>query len=529
MIKTIIADNEKWVCQLVSDLVDWNALGFSVIGLAYDGAQLLEMIEIYSPDLIITDLRMPGLTGLEVVDEIKKRNLPTGVIIISGYSDFEYAKKAIDLGVFSYLLKPLEQEDLEKTLLNYKNSKSANQENSSEIASLQDKLYSSMASHFDLYIRGLIKGESVPMPIEAINATFNHTFSDGKFRLIAVSVTPLSTGTEYIDKIFGYIHEAFYSAFRPACFDIFSFDKAPHLFFGINYPATSEKLMCSLIEDLLFECINSIPYVSSHSVTIGVGSCCSSLDELSTSYNHAINAIHARLVLGMRKTIYGELLPQPAAFFSKELSNKIFAYLSSHIFDKSPEDFTLELMQPYLNSPSPYAPVVGFQTIYDAAMNSVIKPVLDKYHTLHTYQEDMIRMELLATTNELCALLASILFTLKKHNSFMNEKQNIIDVIKTYISDNLDKELSLSDLAEITHFNPNYLCELFKKETGENLVKYITFKRIETAKILLGDVTLKCSEIALKVGYNDVNYFNRVFKNQLGLTPKQYRKMFIER
>lgn len=120
MIKTIIADDEAWVCQLITGLIDWEAHGFKVIGNAFDGLSLNQMIKELKPDLVISDIKMPGMDGLSVIKKAKEAALPTKFVIISGYNDFEYAKTAIHTGVLGYLLKPVEPAELIELLSSIK-------------------------------------------------------------------------------------------------------------------------------------------------------------------------------------------------------------------------------------------------------------------------------------------------------------------------------------------------------------------------------------------------------------------------
>lgn len=117
MIKTIIVDDEVWVCKLICNIVDWGSYGYEVVRQVYSGTEALEVIAAEKPDLVFTDIRMPGIDGLSLIREAGKINPGTKFVIISGYSDFEYAKTAIDLNVLGYLLKPVEPEDLSSLLM----------------------------------------------------------------------------------------------------------------------------------------------------------------------------------------------------------------------------------------------------------------------------------------------------------------------------------------------------------------------------------------------------------------------------
>ena len=114
--RVIIADDEQKVCQLIYDLVPWENYGMTVVGMAYNGLDTLDLIKKQAPDLVITDIKMPGCDGLELIHRAKKQQEKIDFIIISGYRFFEYAQNAIKYGVSDYLLKPIKQEELVQPL-----------------------------------------------------------------------------------------------------------------------------------------------------------------------------------------------------------------------------------------------------------------------------------------------------------------------------------------------------------------------------------------------------------------------------
>ena len=116
MLKVIIADDEKLICRLVQALADWELLGMEVVGTAENGLEALTLIEALEPDILITDIRMPGCNGLELIRQAKERRPELEIVIISGYAHFEYAQSAIKYGVGNYLLKPIKKEGLMEAL-----------------------------------------------------------------------------------------------------------------------------------------------------------------------------------------------------------------------------------------------------------------------------------------------------------------------------------------------------------------------------------------------------------------------------
>lgn len=120
MLKIIIADDEDKICQLIYKLVDWKSIQMEVVGIAHNGIEAFDLVKIHNPDIAITDIRMPGLDGLEFIEKAKEVNPNLEFIIISGYQQFEYAQKAIKYGVSDYLLKPIKKDELVGTLTTMK-------------------------------------------------------------------------------------------------------------------------------------------------------------------------------------------------------------------------------------------------------------------------------------------------------------------------------------------------------------------------------------------------------------------------
>ncbi len=119
--KVVVADDERRVCALIVALIDWDGLGLQNVGTAYDGLEAFEVIKREKPDLVITDIRMPGLDGLELISKAKALYPDLQFIIISGHKQFDYAQSAIKYGVGEYLLKPIKKQELNQTLQRMKN------------------------------------------------------------------------------------------------------------------------------------------------------------------------------------------------------------------------------------------------------------------------------------------------------------------------------------------------------------------------------------------------------------------------
>lgn len=530
MIKTIIADNEVWVCKLIMDLVDWEDLGFSVIGAAHDGLELISMIENEAPDLIITDIQMPGKSGIEVIQYIKEKELPVSTIILSGFNDFEYAKSAIDLGVFSYLLKPLEKDTLTSVLLNFKNAKFSSDNKTQEFSFLQQQLFESQKQYFNMYIKSILKGENSIMTLEEINSHFSRSFKNDIFKVILIAIDPHIPNDNATEKIASDISDFFSDLFSSTCHDMFFLEQQPFCCAIINYAREKDSLVDSLMHDLLFYCTHSIPYVSSNSITIGIGQAVTDIEQINASYDSALNAVHSRAVVGLKNIIRGDNLASTPIVLSNNLKTKIASFVNCYTSKESVAAIVDEVIHQYTPDMPPYAPYQFVKSSLETALSSISDTVFQAYNIQFNLKNDMLDLEKTKSVNDLRGYLTVRLTNIRtQYKSTTGEAADIIDIVKKYIAEHLSEEITLTSLASIVHFNSNYLCELFKKETGENFNKYLTVQRLEKAKQYLSDPTIRSNDVAKMVGYNDVKYFNRLFKQYIGLTPKQYRKVFLKK
>ena len=157
--KVIIVDDEKKICQLIQFLVDWEKMGLEVAGVAYNGIDALRLVEELEPAIIITDIKMPGCDGLELIQQVQQRKQDIHFIIISGYQDFEYARKAIRYGVRDYLSKPVQKDELEETLQRVAAERLENQEHEQNVNILRNKVQQQSTQIKQTFLKNLVSQE----------------------------------------------------------------------------------------------------------------------------------------------------------------------------------------------------------------------------------------------------------------------------------------------------------------------------------------------------------------------------------
>lgn len=532
MITTILADNEVWICKLIASMVNWEDLGFSIIATAHNGAELYSLVKENNPDLIITDIQMSGMTGLEVLEKLHSENIKPSSIIISGYDDFNYAKKAIDLNVFTYLLKPLDEATLTKALTDFRNSK--DKTDRPEITAIKQQFQAMSQHYFHVYLKNLLYGESNILSTEDINNRFNMNFHNGNYCFLLLALDSKLRDQLPEQKSFMYVTEAIMSALKSLVYEQEYLKLKNYWAIFINYNPDNEVLILETLNKLISITPTSSPslVLSSH-ITLGIGHICPDLSNVRISYISALNAIHARLTLGMDRIIsLDSNTGHISASLSLNTKNMIATYINSYSICITSDSLADMILENYKEGMSPNALFDLVHSALTLAVTSLPIEIHDSYESENNGEKIiglLDSLEYCSNITELNKKIISLLEELRSLNSTLKNENSAIFKLKKYISENLDKDISLNDLATLVNYNPNYLSDYFKKETGENVNKYIMRLRIEKAKSLLSDPRIKCKEVAVKVGYKDLNYFTRIFKNAIGITPKEYQKIFAEK
>lgn len=532
MIKTIIADDEKWICKLISNMVDWEQLGFSVISKAYDGETLLDQIEKLQPDLVITDIRMPGLNGIDVIRKCSERKFTTKFVIISGYGDFGYAKTAIDYGVLGYLLKPVEKNDLSDLLTTIKNGTFCSQADDERSDMLRIQLEQSKLRCLEYYFQNKLSTPNSFMPsIHELNSEFGSHFSEGNFRIFYVKLDPHKREPFEIDEeISCNTAELCYSTLQQACFELCTIREPFSVTIIANYSTDKERLIQGLVSDLLYACTCKIPNIAKYDMTIGIGSLVNDPVGLYESLSSAQNAARARIQYGANKLIdlSGHKFVIPVHIISDDTEKHIRDYVRDRDSISSRKLANEALLCCMSNDNiAPYLPYYIANSALERIL-SLAPPKVNAAWTDSNSDENIhLQIENCRTIEDMVVLLSSVFTSIGDMiSSSSHGGHNAIELVKTYIDDNYNKEIKLEDAAKHVYLSATYVSELFKKETGINFSKYLVSKRMEMAKTFLLDARCKINDVALMVGYNDTKHFSRLFKNYVGITPAQYKKMF---
>ncbi|WFA08097.1 response regulator [Tissierella sp. Yu-01] len=536
MIRVIIADDENRICRLIMKLIDWDELGMSIVGTANNGLEALELIEKESPDIVITDIRMPGYDGLQVIERAKAINKDLEFIIISGYSHFEYAKSAISYGVKDYLLKPINQEELLNTLLRVKGDiikkKGYINLESEYKFTLENDRYIIRKSFLDNLI--ISDGNNFShLTIEEINKRYYFHFEPCFFQIIALRLDQLVDEDIFdINNIMERTLEAIYSSLRDAICDIEVIIKKNNSYILMNYREEQKQMIKDNFSKVLADFDLKISQTKKVKLTIGFGKRVIKIKDIKTSYESAKLSIEDRIIKGIGELIhYGEVITDKSSLndmflnFSRKFV-KFVERLDREGIKRTLSEFKKEVHKIPIGGREYKTLILDIANIYDLTLKSnniKIDYENKEYKRLEDIVKESYSTEFLF--DELLAYINTSLILLDE--DMANKNLGQITQAKEYIEANYMNSITLEDVGAYIGFNPSYFSSLFKKETGFSFVEYLSKIRMEKAKELLVESDLRIQDICLMVGYNDVKYFSKLFIKYTGLKPKEYRKIFM--
>ncbi|MGD1817519.1 MAG: response regulator transcription factor [Pleomorphochaeta sp.] len=510
--KVLVMDDEEKVCSLVCALILWDELGLELVGTAGDGLEGLNLIQETNPDILITDIRMPSLDGLELIERAKKINPNLQVIIISGYRQFDYAKKAIKFGVSDYLLKPIKQNELltalEKMIANYNEKKDyknylsnkddlrsyyllnyfenkADKEKVSELFNFSNFINLSLISvDGEFYQYDLKAKEAIKTKLKTFFFTYLNDVSD--WELV------------FSDKYHGYI-----------------------LF--ITFDENQYDIIIKNIKKAFKEAvINFSSLFSNIELTLSQGSHISDFDKVFKEIERIINLSYTRINNNCDN--YIDEFQIPLTFDSDEIDSFILKINSLYANEKlNMDEFNLLINNLYMIDENMFFLTIEaiVNRLFVIFKNQVNKEDVEKLSFDRIYYLNS-KNKIISFFKEKLLLIYNLL--LEKRN---NDSAKPIKDAQNYIEKHYwDNQLSLDTLSELVHLSPTYFSSLFKKETNKGFAEYLREVRINKATQILINTSLPIKEVSKQVGYQDSRHFTKCFKNQLGIKPQDYRKLY---
>ncbi|SFE08352.1 two-component system, response regulator YesN [Paenibacillus catalpae] len=491
MLTAVIFDDEYIVTQGLQVMVDWSRYGIELIGTASDGISALQMVRELQPDIVMTDIRMPGLTGLQLIEEIAKEKPETACIVFSGFNEFEYIRTALKLGVIDYLDKPITLEKIDEAMRRTIARIGRQQEHvqmKTQLAANKEALLEKAT--LDLLLLG---EEAVP--------AWRTAFGEGDAKQAAAVTVLAATGKgEWLDE-----HPSYRSI--PFYYEKMWIMVVIHFMMPADYLWEHLTLLSPQMQE-----------------TIGSGQTYANIAEAGQSYKEAVRALRYGVFLeekGWNRFEHAEdTFPhgltecEEEIVFCMRTGNKegLLRLLDEYKHCMEAERLSPELVEQEVTKLA----YIGYQVAMESGedVRTSARPIVPHWELGEMSSRDRMFQWLREQMEQL-------------HNFMKEDKQatkhNAIEKALAFIDKHYLESFTLQEVAEHVGMNATYLSLLFKEKVGLSYIKYVTKLRMEQAKILLHKGML-VNDVSKKVGYYNYRHFTELFKKYTGVTPGQFRE-----
>ena len=535
MLKVFLVEDEVVMRNGIKNNIPWEQEGFEFAGEASDGELAYPLIKKEKPDILITDIRMPFMDGLELSRLVKKELPQIKIIILSGYNEFDYAKTAINIGVTDYLLKPISSAKLleavkkvadmiEKEQDNARLIKRYEKEMEENILQEKHKLWGALASNRLSTIELLEKGQRLGI---------DFTASAYQVFLFKLMQEGDSTGcSEELNRASEKVNDLAGSWER-----VLSFDRSPEGWAFLIKGESEEEVQSTYLETRkeLLELVEGYPKVEYFG---GIGNVVHRIGDIQTSYKEAARAFSSRFFLDANQIAdSAEMVMVQTEHDGKIDVSKMLSKKREHaLVERFLKNGTTEEVDSFLDE--------LFQNIGEQNCKSLLYRqyvVMDLFFCASDFLgnlemdienlpeecRDINQIVEMAEDAENLRYQIGNLFTetMQLRDSHSKKKYSkLLEDAKAFIDENYKHdEMSLNTVAAQVNISPSYFSTIFSSEMGQTFVEYLTHVRLEKAKELLMCSNMRTAEIGYEVGYKDSHYFSYIFKKVVGCSPKEYR------
>jgi len=515
--KVFLVEDEIVTREGIRDNVDWASAGFEFCGEAPDGEVALPLIETTQPNVIITDIKMPFMDGLQLCKIVRERMPGTKVIILSGHDEFEYAQEAVKLGVTEYLLKPVGVQTLQKSLQKIAAQIEQDRQEQENFQKLRDQVDENRTLLRERFLLRLVMG-AVPLTEAMEKSRLLDLDIIAKSYLVVVLRIELD-------------HDEFdYFAYRQVREiatglvennpDVFLFKKDMEELVLIIKGDTPEYLEQEAY--FLTELIkNELAGKTTCTLKMGIGQPQTRVGDIHQSFSRALAAIEG--------DVNGNGRSEQIATKTELLKlNKLAVadYLRCGAIEEFDDFFTTYIhplgeaaLNSYIIKNYVFVDIVLTTAKFVRELGGSIDQVVPEINQIETLLLNIKTVEQFKEQTR--KILVS---TLEFRDQHGNQYVEIIHQAKAYVEQHYSNpDLSLNEVAAHINLSSSHFSTVFSRETGETFKEYLTALKIQKAKELLRSTALKSFEISYQVGYKDPHYFSHVFKKQTGLSPKEFR------
>ncbi|WP_158560825.1 response regulator [Paenibacillus contaminans] len=511
--RVIVADDEKQVRERIVQSFPWESLGMRIVGAACDGREALRLAESCKPHVVLTDIRMPGMDGLELAGSLRERYPDVKVVILSAYDDFKYAQDAIRAGVKGYLLKPLAQDEFRELF--------------QRIACELDQEHGSRSGEDtrERFLIDLLKGTHTEPLSERLTELklqgLNH------YTRVAICAFEHRAGREMR---FSSLQSALHMSAK-----FWGGHDIPAIYYGgchVIFFHDKKPLSKGSVQRLLLDFAEKLERLGdeldgSAGLTIGVGNLYDEPGAIARSYNEAIFASSCRY-----------FRPAESLFFYQDIVrheppassiNDLIEETVQSLFTQSTTGGGIHPLEAFFRQVEQHGKS-DVRDLHSACIELLIAIHLKARERsirirLPERKEALERIQSFRSLYELKAWFLDMAggWGVEPEASLAENPHDYVARAKAHVQRHLADKISLEEVAESLFINASYFSHMFKKQTGQNFVDYVNEARVNKAAELIKQTNYRIKEVSLMVGYKNFSYFNKVFKSIVGVKPLLYR------
>ncbi len=533
----MIVEDDPLICEWLATQINWNQLGFEVGYIANNGIDALQKLNEYNPDVVISDISMPKMGGIELLNSIKEYDKGPQVVFLSDESDYSHVKQGILLGAFGYILKPIDKNNLIELMKKVFNDLTVKKQEEEKSQKIKEKI----ELFRERLLYDIFRGKEYPLQkFDDIVSEYGINLHKGAVQVAVVEIGNFDANSKELVKS-GKFDELTEKVRNGILEMVDGFGGISCVIGDMDIGTLSviiqpvNEIQLNEFEEISYsffsKLLEKIKLDMNVRVTIGVGNIQQQVNEISLSYMGAKAALRHKYILGGNRVIHikeFDFEEKQKILYPAEREKLLTEYIMSA------DEKALQLVNNLFNEISLGSQGalkrIAFATnqlIYNISryidsQYSYIKKLYDfnKFTDIDFTSfksEEEIKDYLIYIVND-------IMEVIKKYKP--GHGNPIIKKACDYVLQHIDEDITLLNISDKLSLSKNYFCSLFKQETGYNFLEYVTTVKMEWAKRLLKEGNCKTYEVSDMLGYRESSYFSRLFRKHTDYSPAEYKKLF---
>jgi two-component system, response regulator YesN len=535
MYKLMIVEDEVIEREGLRDLVDWAKMGIEISAVVESGEKALIAAKNEKIDILLTDIRMNGISGLELAKILLTINPDLKVIITSGYQEFEYAKTAIDVDAYGYLSKPVDLEELEKVFNKVIGACKLETNNMQENKKLRQLIEQSKPLLKEKFLNNLIEGVVDLDSMEEDLIFYNIGFVPGPRVVIVSEIDGFSTLREekFREDVLFLVFKVLDCINKVKCEDCvetFYLNEGRYCtIYNTNMSSPKELYEKTMVLSRNIQ--KKVNEQCQLKLTVGIGEWVHNFTDIHASYKKACDAVKFKFFMGGNQVIHYKDTyfnnDSTNNFNLEEIENRILSAVQ--LCDKDTLDQCLiklfEMIKSNSMNTNSYVRTICVKLI--ARISIILHEMHESYEKIfgkeHFIWDKVLKFDTILDIQQWMKNILGSVIDYIAQNKKSNNKKVINDILKI-IEENYSKNITITDISKEIFLSYNYISIIFKREIGESFTDYLAKYRLEKAKQMLKESNLKVYQISNMVGYNNISHFCSIFKSFYGVSPSEFRE-----